>query len=212
MAIPDLSLAFGDGVRATSFAGEATLRMLHLGDLSLSSGRIVACDPFIDATREPFTVAATPGRYPVVATIAHLPSDDRRVAYATLRLSDITPSRWEMAIIAGQDVDTLPESHIFGYPVDAGTGCFMDVDTAQLLDKRLAEDEDYYETLVEAMDRTYVDTWSSAEITLDPESGANAICFSSGFGDGLYASYFGYDSDDRLACLLTDFQVVEAAS
>jgi hypothetical protein len=40
---------------------------------------------------------------------------------------------------------------------------------------------------------------------LDPETGANIIAFSSGDGDGCYASYFGLAADGSAACLVTDF-------
>jgi hypothetical protein len=44
--------------------------------------------------------------------------------------------------------------------------------------------------------------WSAV---LDPQTGANIVCFRSGEGDGCYASYFGLGSDGTLACLVTDF-------
>jgi hypothetical protein len=40
---------------------------------------------------------------------------------------------------------------------------------------------------------------------LDPGTGANIVTFPSGFGDGLYASYFGLGVDGTAACLVTDF-------
>lgn len=36
-----------------------------------------------------------------------------------------------------------------------------------------------------------------------------ATLFSSGYGDGYYASYIGYDKDDEIVRLLTDFYVVD---
>jgi Protein of unknown function (DUF4241) len=35
------------------------------------------------------------------------------------------------------------------------------------------------------------------------------VIFSSGFGDGYYASYFGYDGEGELVALMTDFLVVD---
>ncbi len=43
------------------------------------------------------------------------------------------------------------------------------------------------------------------------ETGLNAPFFETGWGDGFYASHFGYDaSGTTAACLVTDFGVVEA--
>jgi hypothetical protein len=38
-----------------------------------------------------------------------------------------------------------------------------------------------------------------------PETGANVVEFSSGWGDGCYASYWGLGDDGALCCLVTDF-------
>lgn len=40
---------------------------------------------------------------------------------------------------------------------------------------------------------------------LNLRSGANAILFPSGWGDGVYASYWGYD---MAVCLVTDFELI----
>lgn len=44
-----------------------------------------------------------------------------------------------------------------------------------------------------------------ANITINDKTDANVIAFSSGWGDGGYASYWGYDSADNIACIVTDF-------
>jgi hypothetical protein len=51
-------------------------------------------------------------------------------------------------------------------------------------------------------DRARRPSWSAV---LDPETGANIVCFMSGEGDGSYASYFGLATDGALVCLVTDF-------
>ncbi len=38
--------------------------------------------------------------------------------------------------------------------------------------------------------------------------GLNIVLFHSGFGDGRYASYWGFDAANRLVCLITDFEVL----
>lgn len=39
----------------------------------------------------------------------------------------------------------------------------------------------------------------------------NIIMFTSGWGDGFYASWFGYDAQGHVAALVTDFTVVDWA-
>ncbi len=42
---------------------------------------------------------------------------------------------------------------------------------------------------------------------VDEESQANVIAFSSGWGDGIYPTYFGYDEQGNVVCAVTDFQL-----
>lgn len=44
-----------------------------------------------------------------------------------------------------------------------------------------------------------------ANLTIDNRTSANVITFSTGWGDGGYASYWGYDATGDIACLVTDF-------
>jgi Protein of unknown function (DUF4241) len=44
-------------------------------------------------------------------------------------------------------------------------------------------------------------------VNVSINNGANIVAFTSGFGDGAYACYFGYDKDNEVVCLLTDFDV-----
>ena len=51
--------------------GGIILEHLHLGNLNLSTGSIVACDPLVGLwNTKPFTKTVLPGSYPVIACIA----------------------------------------------------------------------------------------------------------------------------------------------
>ena len=59
-----------------------------------------------------------------------------------------------------------------------------------------------------------VDALNSAPVgsrawLLRPYGQANVAMFSSGWGDGFYASWFGLDEAGRVVALVTDFGVVE---
>jgi hypothetical protein len=203
-----LSQAFQDGLKIEDADfGEIALRHYPLGELMLPTGKVVACDPFVFPETPPFTLDLPPGSYPVIACVADFTSNgDHRVAYAILRLSTQEPVRWEMATRPEQDMSTLEEGYIFGYPVDAGTGCFMDAEAATALEKKLTTGGDYAETLI---DEFYGDEdIARLNLVLDPETGVNSIFFPSGWGDGFYASYWGYAADNTIACLVTDFGVL----
>lgn len=181
-----------------------------IGELVLTSGKLVACDPLVNPNSEPFEITLTPGRYPVILSVAHIQkNNNQRVAYAMLRLSDRTPARWEMATVPGEDLSSLPEGYIFGYDVDSGTGCFMDAEVGQIIDDSIyadTEEEILVYQLLERLEKTQIPTWCWADMCIDKKSQANVIAFTSGWGDGVYITYFGYDADNNIVSVVTDFE------
>ena len=198
---PDyLELALDDGRRVQDF----TLTHRSAGDLLLPSGRLVACDPFVFPEMEPFSIWLPLGSFPVILSIAEF-SDDQRVAFATVRFRKSKPVAWDMLTVGDQSLLTLKPDEIFGYPVDAGTGCFMDHSAGKLLTEIMSRDREFYETLIAEMDKTYRHTWSSLNMKFGD---ANLVAFSSGCGDGIYASYAGFDEDGEVTVVITDFDMV----
>jgi hypothetical protein len=178
----------------------------QLGLLTVTSGRIVACDPLVFPGTEPFDVLFPAGTYPVHASVAHLEGDER-IAFARVQFADETPIDWQHVAQPGADFEKLEYDEYFGYAVDAGIGCFMDVDASRALIAKFNADEMYYEEVLDRMAEAGIDTCNWAEIALDGVS--NMICFTSGFGDGFYPSFVGYGATGRPVCLLTDFMVLD---
>jgi uncharacterized protein DUF4241 len=113
-----------------------------------------------------------------------------------------------MALTEGQDPAALEHDGYFGYGVDAGTGCFMDPIAGRLLAERMEQDDEYFNVIMDGMQTTYRHTRSWLDWRPSPERDANIICFSSGWGDGYYPSFFGFSSEGRLCVLLTDFLIL----
>jgi hypothetical protein len=193
------------------------LRTLELPGLWLPTGRVVACDPLAYFNPQPFTRACPPGRYSV---FLHLLPEEGRIAYAELRLSPAAVARWEMAVVAGQDPATLVADEIFGYPVSAGLGCFMDATTVALLDQHDADlqtqlGDDYI---------SYYDDYMAEQLENDAFAGHEhcllqpyadqpnnvAVC-QSGYGDGFYATYLGLDAAGQPVKFVTEFIAVANA-
>jgi hypothetical protein len=211
MQLLDFSKLFEDGKEIiTAQEGKVILKRHHIGDLHISSGEVIACDPFTSPDVEPFTVVVTPGTYPLILSVANYEDEDQRVAGAMLRISNEKAMAWQMALQTGQGLEELEADEIFGHDVDSGTSCMMDADAAQSLMEKMEADESYFETIIREMDKTYVDTWSWANISMNEETKANMIAFSSGMGDGLYASYFGFDASGNVVSLITDFALFDA--
>jgi hypothetical protein len=204
----DFAVMFRDGATISDDEGLlATMRVQPLGGLIAPSGAIVACDPLTAIEPKPFAQRIAPGRYPILLSVARLANGDERVACAQLRLSDAPVARWEMARLESQEQITLDADEFFGYGVDAGVGCFMDARAASALDAHYERDESYDEALIDAMEAHRTESWDYANVALDEVSGLNVVMFSSGWGDGVFASYWGYDASGAPVCLVTDFSL-----
>ena len=193
------------------------LLTLEVPSLWLPTGHIVVCDPLAYSNPQPFTRACPSGRYSV---FLHLLPTESLIAYAELRLSTAAVARWEMAVTADQDPGTLATGEIFGYPVSAGLGCFMDATTVPLLDQHDADlqaqlgDEysSYFDDYVD--DELYNPEQSGHEHCLlqpyaDQEN--NVAVFRSGYGDGFYATYVGLDAAGQPVKFVTEFIDAEDA-
>ncbi len=199
-----LETAFEPGTTNQSGPRQCTFHTVNPGQLKIPSGQIVACDPFIMDAEMAFNTLFPTGEFPVNLAVAKF-KDDERIAFARIKFSDAPPVSWNMALYEGDDITTLEADEIFGYGVDAGTGAFMDIAAAQELEEFLQETEENYDLLSEEMDKTYAHTrsWMMWE-----GNAANAAFFSSGWGDGFYGSYIGYDANGNICRLVTDFGVV----
>ena len=203
----DTKTAFADVIDAapaTMPDGKAvTFDCYVLGQLRLPSGKIVAADGFIMFGAEPFTRSVKPGTYPVSVAVARL-GDDQRIAFAQVRFSDRRIAKWEMALTPGQDPSKLKADEIYCYGVDSGTGSFADPGAQEVLGAKDARN--LVDEATEEMKKVYEPTrdW----VVIDTPKGSAAL-FSSGWGDGAYASYFGLDDQGEPVALVTDFQVID---
>ncbi len=162
----------------------------RVAQLEITSGRIAAADPLTSSGFEPFVRAVPNGSWPVELLLA-TNAGDTRVARASVVFRDEEPVRFEMAVTAGQDPRTLKAEEHFGYGVDSGTGCFADAEA--MLDG---------ERLVASLQKRQETTWSWA-------AEGDVVAFSSGYGDGVYSSYFGLDAQGEPVCLVTDFGIFD---
>ena len=190
------------------YQDDISIRKQALGKIKLPTGRIVANDPMCNFQMEPFERTVAPGEYPVMLYIAHM-NDDQRVAFAEIRFTEELPAEFELATVSGDDVSKLGDDDFFGYGVDTGTGGFMDEITCGELKKIIYESDDYtFDSLDDALDKSYVPTYDTANVCL-PDSEHNVVAFSSGFGDGTYPSFWGFDKNGDLCSLITDFMVID---
>jgi Protein of unknown function (DUF4241) len=198
--------ALFDGARVNSPNGVVEIETAEAGTLDLPTGRVIACDPGMlteNGSLTPLARTISPGRYPVQISIAKFAAGGRRVAFATVRLGASPPVRFEPAMREGDDPSSFKDGETPAHGVDSGTSCFIDVRAAEELVRRNADWDYRWNGFGALIGFSQNEEWKN--VAVDPQAGLNLVEFSSGFGDGRYTSYWGFDSEDRVACLLTDF-------
>ncbi|MGE7434190.1 DUF4241 domain-containing protein [Kitasatospora sp. NPDC001175] len=211
---PDVTCLFTAGSSYDCGRGmTATVTALPEAALSLPSGQVAACDPFIELGRdvEPFTAEVDPGTYPVALAVVEVTRADtpefrdERVAAAWLRVSDQPTVEWTLALSGGQAAEDLDDTEFFGYGVDAGTGCFVDAAVTIPLGDLLGEDGDL---LVEALFGDANSMTLTPVVLADPETSHNFVAFPSGWGDGCYPTWVGRSAGGEVTGFVTEFFVV----
>ncbi|KOA81057.1 hypothetical protein ACR53_04560 [Bacillus stratosphericus] len=101
--------------RETSISSEDDqLFSKQLGYIEITSGQIVACDPFVSEGDQSFTRKVAQGKYPILLLVKRLESGDERVAYAMIKFTNEQAIEWELATRAGQELKHLKEDEFYG--------------------------------------------------------------------------------------------------
>ncbi|MFD2415316.1 DUF4241 domain-containing protein [Amycolatopsis pigmentata] len=210
LCAPDFEQLFVPGTRHTLPGGDvATVRLRQGASLWLPSGRVVAGEPFMFGAMydsgDAFVQRVPPGRYPLVLVLAVSDEDAREVvAAARLVVRDEPVVSWEMAVRERQDAAGLGGDAFFGYPVDGGTGGFID---ATAIAPLCRDSDDYADRVLTSLSVRATDYTAPATLT-DEEGRPLVVAFSSGGGDGHYPTWVGRTADGEVACFLTDFFVL----
>lgn len=193
--------------------GEMAVDTLEIGDVSLPTGEILACDPLVELGEAKAYIQKTPvGKYPV--RIAVVPSEDYGDRYACVKVefSKNAPVVYELAVTGEEEkMDEAAEDEYYGFGVDAGMGCVADKKSQDEYIKywnKLEEDgeadnpyDDIFEELLAESAKQFPKyqrtggDWANWTI---PGTELNIPVFASGWGDGYYPCYFGYDEKGEL--------------
>ena len=202
---------------ATAFAagqlphpgGPAQMKVVQIGELVVTSQTVIATDPIVISMSKPFTQRVPNGQHPVSLAIAGFGTDER-IAFARVQFTKQTPITWKLAVMDGQDPASLETGNFFGYGVEGATGCFMDFEAGALIGQRYQEEGPYFafgDLIIDAMESSYQDTRQWGVVHPIEGRDENIICFTTGYGDGAYPSFFGFAADGAVAQLVTDFML-----
>lgn len=182
-------------------------QIVKLGKLNIKSGRICACDPLVESYFVPFETEVPNGSFPVEL---YLEEDTDLVGMAVVWFQDIKEElTWKMATIPGESISQaeIEDGFILGFPVESGLACFIDPSFSKsFLDKEDTKSEDD-----EVSDSPFLGPllnenggdWALASMN-DTE---NIAVFTSGYGEGNFACYFGYDAQNNIVAIAMDLDV-----
>lgn len=196
---------------------------IHIGDVNLPTGKIIAGDPFFTEGQKAFTRNVEPDKYPVYIYMAEIDDDHHRVAYAKIKFRPEEASKWILAIsedITEEELNELSDEEFYGFPVDSGLACFLDEETnAQLIAKidaleETKPDSNYYDDVLAGEFKEYsgknkfsrdLGDWNDHHP--DKDSDNNVVMFASGWGDGYYPAYWGLNEQGDTIELIVDFLI-----
>jgi len=173
---------------------------VSIGKLKITGGHIIACDPLhIDEYGIPFTQVFPRGEFPVQLSIAKMGTEET-IAFVRINFSEEPVEKWEFALQEGQSPIPLRGKKMHGYSVDAGIGVFIDEEANKALDKEQVMQSNG--AVYKEMARHYHNDWRYAMYNFGNH---NLATFTTGLGDGYYATYIGFDATGKPCRLLTDF-------
>ncbi len=193
------------------FVESPLLESFEVGKIYLSSGKLVACDPLITNDMLPFSTEFPKGEFSVML---HKERESNCVAYAEIIFNTEAITDWKLATTAGQNIKELEEGEVFGYPVESGMGCFMDVDTQNSLNEleqklyhnKGADFMGIYEEFFHGYffdENGAIDQYAFLKPSEDHPG--TILAFETGYGEGFYASYIAYDKNQSPVKIITEF-------
>ncbi|MCL2116308.1 MAG: DUF4241 domain-containing protein [Methanobrevibacter sp.] len=197
------------------------LAVFSIGEITITSEKITVTDPlvYMDRNTNYYLQKVPTGKFPIYICAAMMGDYGDRYVAVKLEFSDKIASRYEEALIGNEDLDNFEEGDYFGFFVDAGLGTIVDENTINAYcdfeeewDKNNPNAasiyDDYFSEIFENSYKKYPEyqredgDWINWTI---PNTEFQVPMFQSGFGDGLYPVYFGYDENNEVVNLIIHF-------
>lgn len=203
------------------------LDLLDMGQASFPTGDVIVRDPLCYLTKRerPYLQKIPAGTYSVTACVVQPDADDcARYAAVKLTVTNNQAIRFEEALTGDENLDDCGPDSFFGFNVDAGLASIMDAQSRDAFCdffsewfKKNPDGNNYDDYFAALFAESYRDKpkyqrnggdWINWTI---PGTNLQIPIFQSGFGDGSYPVYFGYDKDEQVCCVIIQFIDIELA-
>jgi len=198
--------SFFEGAKTMTDTDPISFYSVNIGKINSQSGKLIACDPIVMHDAQPFSQTFPVGQFPVQLAIAKI-DDDQRVAFSRILFSQNGVKKWEFALQEGEKQIPIDSESLYGYGVDGGIGLFIDKNSNEAFDSLRRKNQNIWtQVFIDEMDKHYRNTWQYVVYNFNEH---NLASFSTGYGDGTYSTYVGYDENGNICRLLTDFGLIE---
>lgn len=194
--------------------------VLDMGDVYFPTGEILAADPltWLNKDEKPYLQSVPVGKYKIETLVVELEEGYYRYLMTRVKFNDGKPVIYRQALKGNEDLSDINKDTIFGFPVDAGLATIVDVQTrdayCSFVDKWYEEnpDDNIYDGFFDDVFKENAvrnplyqregGDWINFQI---PGTELRIPMIQSGFGDGLYPVYFGYDSNNNLCDVVIEY-------
>ena len=206
-----------------------SLAVMDIGPCTLPTGRVLVRDPLVflpDRREQPYFVTVPAGTYPTQVCVVRPEgaADSPRYAAVRLRFTEARAVAFYEALVGNERLKELTGDEYFGFCVDAGLGCICDeavrdafCDFVEGWEKAHPEDNLYDGYFRPLFAQSYAarpehqregGDWISWQ---PPGTVYQLPIFASGFGDGVYPVYWGYDEAGALCQLVVQLIDIQLA-
>ena len=206
---------------ARQFVKSETRFFLTVGTVDVPSGKVIIADPLSylsgDHVIAPVLRREIPkDSYPAEVSICRHPQIGVRMCTARLKVTDTKAVRYELAESEEKTAAFKAKDGVMhGFPVDAGMMCFIDAKAAEnykaFIDNWHRDNpgknhyDDYFAAFFAESHRKlpqYQREGGDFIEWKDPMGGERMVQIASGFGDGFYHSFWGFDESGEVCELV----------
>jgi len=197
---------------------------LSLGNINFPTGHILVRDPlvYLKEDEQPYFIPVATGKHPLTILVMEVEEDHYRYVAFRVKLNDQPAVQHLEALLGHENIDNLNEGEYFGFNVDAGLATIVDEKTK---DAYCAFERQwlaahpggniYDDYLAAEFKKSYENSpqyqrpggdWINFEI---PGTDLTIPMIQSGYGDGAYPVYFGYDENNEVCEIVVQFIDIE---
>lgn len=198
---------------------------LPMGEVHFPTGEILVRDPLVYLHKEeqPYFQKVPTGKFPLETLVIEIEEDHYRYMVSRVKFSENKVVRYENAMKGDENLDDefVQGESFFGFNVDAGLATIVDVKTRDAYSdfekswfqaqENPKESNIYDDFFAKEFKKSYQENpqfqreggdWINFAI---PNTDLSVPMIQSGWGDGQYPVYFGYDENNAVCEVVIEF-------